>query len=275
MERIILALLLLLPYSVLAQALTFKNDFFAPGGSDRWLTNDVRISYHDWAIGSEMYTPTDKRSAAIPEGDRPWDGYTYAERRFDISHWDTKPLALERRFLTLRVGAIGEASKAKRLQKWMHNDLGFGSDPQGWDTANPSELAVDGEYEHEIRGRLTSWVGIIDSVQSYGVRAGNVRVSTWLDQEIQRGFDYDDWTFRTIAGIRGEGVAYNTFLDGRMFHDDVYTVERQPFVATARAGIEVHRKSWFLRYIYSYMTEEFEGQDGRHLFGTIEVGVNQ
>jgi lipid A 3-O-deacylase len=248
-----------------AQSITFTNDVFAPDGRDRWLSNDVRLSYGKWTLGQEIYTPTNKRSAEIPVGDRPWDGYLYAEysHRFGID---------KSRTLKARAGALGDASRAKRTQKFIHNDLGFGSDPQGWNTQNPSEAALDLIYEHGFYDVVDSMVGLTEVDGSYGVRAGNVRISGWIDQEIKKGFNLGAVYLRLVGGIRGELVAYNTFLDGRVFHDDVYTVERQPFVATAKAGFEIRRRNWFLRYVYSYMTEEFEGQEGRHLFGSVEIG---
>ena len=253
-----------------AQSILFENDFFAVGQRDRFLTNHVVASWEPYSIGSEMYTPETKDNPLVPKGDRPWDGYSYVEYA-DIYPVDKN----EVRIFRYRFGGVGDASGAKHLQRFVHNDLGIGIDPKGWETANPSEITADFVYQHQFRSRFDSWLGAAELLHEYGLRFGNVRVSGWLEQEARRGiFVEDDFAVFVFAGLRGEVKAYDTHLDGRLFRNNHYTIDAVPFVAWAVAGVGVNYGEWFARYGYKYQTEEFRGQDGRHLYGSFSLGLS-
>lgn len=241
----------------------FANDYFAPSGKDRWLTNMMSLEVGKWGIGSEMYTPRDKRRKELPDGDRPWDGYSYLQR---TDKWEVGQG--EYHVLKSRLGTLGEWSGAKEMQTWMHDDLGFGAHPE-WVGQNPAQPAFDVIYSRLNRHYLQSVVGNSRLTQEYGVRLGNVNNSLFLDQELRKHFHKHFYIF---AAIRGEAVAFNTHLDGRMFENDVYTVDKQWFVASGRLGVEVRFDDFFVSYTYRYLTEEFKGQDGRHLYGDVGIG---
>jgi len=279
MKKIIFLLLFLfsLPLHADEFNFVFANDFFAPDGKDRWLTNDIRLEYKtdyaEFALGSEMYTPTDKQTIGAPVGDRPWDGYTYLEIGgamptaflFDRIHLGDG----EKRNIKFRLGALGLASGSEVLQDFIHNELGFGSDPS-WDTINDSTPALEVIYSHDSERPIHSYIGDGLLKSSYGIRAGNVIDEIFLNQEIHRIlFDSIDG----FIGMEGKGVLFNTFLDGRMFANDVYTVDTRHFVASAKFGfIFTIMKHYILTYEYKYITEEFKNQPSRHLYGTITLG---
>jgi hypothetical protein len=245
---------------------SIKNDFVIPGGLDRFLSNAFYIGVGDYSIGNEMYTPTDKRSFEST-GDRPYDGYSYLQYR------KVSPLAFGQELvIKSRLGVVGEASGSEALQKFIHNDLGAGVDPT-WANQNPSEPAVDFLVSKLTREYVQSILGDTKLTQEFGARAGTVNNSLFLDQEIRKGF------FKYVhfyAGLRGDVVFYNTFLDGRMFQSNKYTVEKNWFVASGRAGIELYFPRWndfFINYGYTYITEEFETQKGRHAYGALSFGT--
>jgi len=251
----------------------FNNDWFAPGGKDRWLTNQMRlmIPHDDWryAIGNDIYTPTSKKSTEIPYGDRPWDGYTYLEAA-KVYEIDNDSDTYEERTLAGRAGVLGWGSGSPGLQKWFHNDLGFGSDPQ-WVGVNQSVPAFEFLYTHKTHEELDSFVGRSFLTQSYGFRVGNVVDEIFLDQQVTKQL----WDrIAGYVGVNGKGVAFNTTLDGRMFGHNTYTVDSEPFVASARVGFIYTIGTWNLGYEYQYVTEEFADQDGRHLFGRVLFGYN-
>ena len=262
----LLCILLLLPSLLFAEPFkfSFENDFFAPGGEDKWVSNITTITSGRWTLGTEMYTPRDKRSFNIPVGDRPWDGYTYIERSLgsEISAED-----FQKREWKVRLGATGEASGAGELQKFIHNDLGMGAPPNGWHTANHSEPALEVLYQRSMHADIHTLIGFGESVAYYGFRAGNVITSATIGSELSRGFEH----FYLLTGLEGSLVLYNTFLQGRLFYSDTYTVEKEPFVANAKIGVGTRLGDWKLEYVYKYLTEEFEGQDGRHLYGSVNI----
>lgn len=243
----------------------FSNDYFAPGGEDKWLTNSMKLGIGDFAIGSDMYTPKDKRNKELPKGDRPWDGYTYIEytEKYPIVFGESET------FIT-RFGALGDASEADKMQKWMHNDLGFGADPS-WVGQNPSQPAFELIYSKNSHRYLHSYIGDTKVSQSHGFRIGNVADEIFLDQEVRKHF-FKNWFVH--GGLEGKGIFFNTHLNGRLFESDVYTVDHEWLVASARAGISYNLFGCLITYEYKYQTQEFKGQDGRHLFGSLTFTFN-
>jgi hypothetical protein len=246
-------------------SITFENDVFAIGQKDCYLTNHVVISHSSFSVGQEMYTPIEKDSQSIPIGDRPWDGYTYLQYEQIVPDSND-----DKRIFAYRLGAVGPASGAKHTQRFIHNDLGLGKDPAGWDTANPSEFTGEFIYKHQFNSTFKSWLGSETKLcQEYGFRFGNVRISSWLFQEVKK---QKKW-FYIYGNMGGEVKVYDTFLDGRLFRNNTYTVDKIPFVATLGSGIGFEYDNYFARFGYKYQTEEFSRQAQRHLFGGVTLGV--
>ena len=245
-----------------------ENDFLSYRNLDRFFSNNFVLSSGKYSVGTEMYTPRDKRSAEVPDGDRPWDGYTFGEYRL---RFDKESDSF--REVQFRAGALGDASKAKRLQKYVHNDLGFGTDPRGWDTQNKSEIAGELIYSHNFRSRFASYLGRIEHRQSYGFRAGNVKMLVFMRQSAKRILhENEKFSAYLFAGIGGEVKGFDTHLDGRLFtSNEQYTVESIPFVASTSVGAGVDFNRWSITYSIKYLTDEFEGQDGSHWFGSVGV----
>lgn len=243
--------------------LDFSNDVLWPPHSDRWYSNGVRLYHGDYALGMEMLTPKDKRNPGIPVNDRPWDGYLYGEYTFNLK---------EERTIKLRGGCLGACSYQEQLQKFVHNDLGLGIDPKGWHTMNPSEPTLELLYEHPFIHVFDSWLGVVRAETVYGFRVGNVQDLAFLETEITKGLLRQNYSIYGIAGIRGEARAFNTHLQGRMLHDDTYTVDMIPFVASTWLGFGATYGKWCLEFVYTYVTDETRLQDyERHLYGTVTI----
>lgn len=243
-------------------SLEFSNDVFVPDGKDRFLTNQVRLSAGAFSIGNDMYTPTDK-TVDLPDGDRPWDGYTYLE-------YQTKEELAEDEYrkISYRIGAVGDWSGTDKLQKWIHNDLGLGTDPS-WDSMNEGEPTVDLIYEHKLQSPVHPLFGEGWVTDTYGARVGTVIDEIFLKTQVTKGL----WkTLFMYVGMSGRAVLYNTHLDGRLFQDDVYTVDKEWFVASGWSGIAVKFGDIYLGYKYLYQTREFETQSGRHSYGSLTIG---
>jgi hypothetical protein len=275
MKKLLLLILLL---ATTAQAepykFTFSNDFFAPAGKDRWLTNQMMLEVGAWGLSNEMYTPKDKKSKDLPDGDRPYDGYSFIQytKKWEIAQG-------ERNILKSRLGTLGEWSGSQEIQTWFHDDMGWGVHPE-WVGQNPPAIALDFILSRQNVSYLQSVFGDTSATTEYGARVGNVVDELFLDQELRKHFFKYLYIF---GGIRGQAVLFNTHLDGRLIDEhiikgydtDVYTVDKQPFVASARVGVELYfpESEFFVSYSYKYLTEEFKGQDGRHLYGQIEIGT--
>lgn len=257
--------LLLLTRILLAEPEPFRfqiaNDLFLH--TDHFLTNQVDLKVGKFSLHNDMYSPDDKANPEIPYGDMPWDGYSY----FEIEEVSKIEFGQEQ-VIKYRFGAVGEASGSETLQKFIHNDLSMGIPPT-WAGQNPSEPTVDIVYSKRTREYVKSLIGDSMLESEYGVRAGNVKVSGFLRQKLQKHF-YKYFNFH--AGLQGEAIAYDTHLDGRLFQHDHYTVDKQPFVAEVRVGLEIYAPrldDWSIDWSWIYQTERFEGQDGRHLWNML------
>ena len=112
-------------------------------------------------IGQNMITPGDIEAEIPQEGDLPYAGsltYSLSWQSFNRKKASN---------LQLTVGILGEESLAAQFQKFAHNNLGLGTEPEGWDTQRDAEpilnigyqyawcLANLGEYQNDWAGQLT------------------------------------------------------------------------------------------------------------------------
>lgn len=141
-----------------------ENDSFASKhSSDRWYTNGVKAMWtyqpgstsgdplentpetlrplYKWlkplvggspdklrfgaALGQNIYTPADIRTAAPQPNDRPWAGWLYASAIAQSSQGRTLTT------LELKLGIVGPAALAGPTQKWVH-EIVDAPQPQGW-----------------------------------------------------------------------------------------------------------------------------------------------
>jgi hypothetical protein len=80
-------------------------------------------------------------------------------------------------------------------------------------------------------------------------------------------FDVGAYLF---ARVDGRAVARNIFLDGNTFSNS-HSVDSNVFVADLSAGAALNYKNTKLAYALVYRTEEFKGQDGGQVFGTVSL----
>ncbi len=249
----------------------FLNDFFSPGGRDRFLTNQIVYGLlvgdnQKVGIGNDMYSPDDLENVNPPIGDHPWSGYTYAFYQLKDYIEDTAVLK-EARLYEVRLGVLGPASGTKALQTFIHRDLGLGDTPT-WAGQHPSMPALDIIYSHKTDSLAHSWFGKTVLTQNFGFRAGNVVTEIFLDQKVTKILAEH---FKGFMGIEGHIKAYDTHLEGRLLRSNIYTVNKEPFVAAARAGLAYTWEDFDIGFQYVFQTETFKGQQGNHLYGTFFI----
>lgn len=261
----LIILILLLPALAFGQECSFKwdNDVVKPGGLDHNYTNGNTLKCGKWSVTAEMYTPEDKSSEIVDTGSRPWDGLFYLqyEHKINIKHGEAV-------ILQPRIGMLGRASGMQALQTEVHDHWGWGDHPT-WAGQNASELALSLVASKRNREYLQSIVGDSMVENEYGVEVGNVKDRVFLCQTLQKHFYKYLYPY---TGICGEAIAFNSHLDGRMFHDNTYTVNKNWFVAEAKLGLKLYFPEWGfgIDYAYKYRTEEYDKQVGRHTYGSLE-----
>src|SRR6266850_2126324 len=85
-----------------------------------------RVARWAFALSQIILTPEDISIAAPQPNDTPWAGILGASGTW--SSYDNKRLGA----MQLYLGCMGPCSQAEHVQKFVHEDLGFGETPEGW-----------------------------------------------------------------------------------------------------------------------------------------------
>ena len=300
---------------------TLENDIFAD--SDQDYTNGVRLSYisqkddlqlvgrwardeltpligeADWymiyALGQNMFTPSDIEDPNPPDNERPYAGFLYG------SVGVVADTGSKLHTFALDLGVVGPASLAEPTQKLVH-EIGNFAKPVGWDQQLENEPAFRLIYEHKQRALVdiaaplpffqlqadvlphaTFALGTVDTSAALGltVRLGEeladdygpprVRPAVGGPGLFSDGGDMVSWY--VFAGVEGRAVGRNLFLEGNTFDQrDGVTVHH--FVADAQLGAALRIGSVELAYTHVLRTEEYAAQDGPAEFGSINIRTN-
>jgi len=300
-------------------SLVFENDVFYD--TDRDYTNGVRLSYvtgpgetpawalaaarrlpffpgdatirTSYALGQNMYTPSDITVDDPPPGQRPYAGWLYGSIGL-IAEWGERLERLDQ--LELSLGVVGPPSLAEPVQRFVHRYITHSPDPRGWERQLKTEPAVVLTWQRSWRRFLYDSVSDLrfDVVPHAGAAVGNVfthadagltlRVGNDLPLDygpprIQpslpgAGFFIPPKTLRwyLFAGVEGRAVARNIFLDGNTFAVS-RSVDKEPLVGDLQFGFAVTWRNARLSYTHVVRTPEYEGQDGDKDFGALGLSV--
>lgn len=300
---------------------TLENDLFAGGDQD--YTSGVRISYisqkgdlqrvgrwardeltpligdADWymiyALGQNMFTPSDIEDPNPPSNERPYAGFLYG------SVGVVADTGTDLHTFALDLGVVGPASLAEPVQKYIH-EIGNYAKPVGWDQQLENEPAFRLIYEYKQRAlfdlaaplpffelqadvlpHANFALGTVDTSAALGftLRLGEeladdygpprVRPAVGGPGFFSDGGDLASWYI--FAGVEGRAVGRNLFLEGNTFDQrDGVTVHR--FVADAQFGAAVRIGSVEMAYTHVLRTEEYAAQDGFAEFGSINIRTN-
>lgn len=95
--------------------------------------------------------------------------------------------------------------------------------------------------------------------------------SMQASQDTQPNFWRDNLSLYMFIGATGKAVAYNTFLDGNLWHSS-HSVDKFPFVGELHWGIGCSIYDFTITYTHVLRSKEFHGQDKGQNFGSITVG---
>ncbi len=246
-------------------------------------------------LGHQIYTPSDKDVAALLPDDRPYAGYLYTGIALH-SKTTTKLDTIE-----ITLGIVGPASLAEQVQNTVHDLRGI-DEAQGWDNQLDNEPALGFSWQRKWRTHRANLTDILcyDMLTHTGVTLGNVRTSADAGAEIRLGynipmdfgsdvirpgagisapvsvFSYPDlpvFGLHWFAGVRGEFVLRDIFLDGNTFESS-HSVDKKNLVAEFSTGIAVSYKMVKLTYRHVFRTEQFDNQAKGHVLGSLAVTVS-
>lgn len=228
------------------------------------LDNADSIVRNSHGIGQNMITPGDINAEFPQEGDLPYAGtmtYSLSWQNFNRR---------SARNLQISIGVLGEPSLSEEFQKFVHNDLGRGDDPKGWDTQRDTEpifnigyqyslrLAHLGDYNNGFAGQLTlapsaslgnlftaaeltlalrfGW-NILEGFATYPAPPGR---GFFQASNLPKPPSASPHGIEIILGARGSGLAYSVIYDGSIITGDDRDVDRNNFFCTVGAGIYYH-----------------------------------
>lgn len=215
-------------------------------------------------IGQIMITPGDITNPDPPEGDLPYAGtLTYT------LNWQSFNRQTARNF-QITAGVLGEESYAGDVQRFLHNEWGWGEDPKGWHTQRDTEPIVNLAYQHLWRiakmGTYTNdWAGQIylgptallgnlsTSIElGIGFRIGwNMQegfnsfpapsgVGIFQAAHIPKPATASPHGVELVVGGRAMGLLYSVIYDGSIITGDDRQVERENFVFSGMLGLTYH-----------------------------------
>ncbi|MBI1364723.1 MAG: DUF2219 family protein [Alphaproteobacteria bacterium] len=250
---------------------------------------DARIR-KGFAFGQSIFTPQDlSATAPLPE-QHPYAGWLYGEYMVVVQQDDRIDQ------FTIEAGVIGPSAGGEFVQNHWHTLIG-GETAKGWDNQIGDEPGLVLSYDHQRRALLEfgdAGFGA-DLTPSFGFSIGNIQDNARVGLTMRIGRDLTNdygpprvrpslagagyfspthhfsWYF--FAGAEARAVAYDAFLDGRMFHPGDPSVPSKAFVGDFQGGLVTQIRRVQIAYTYVLRTEEFTGQDGAQQFAAISLSA--
>ena len=250
---------------------------FPAGGTQRW----------GLAFGQKMFTPEDTLARDPDPRDRPYAGWLYGALTLH-SYTDRSVGTLE-----LQLGVVGPAALGEQVQNTTHDLLNIDR-ALGWSAQIRNEPGVNlvlnrqwrmnGAPDAEGRrfGLVPSVAASLGNVHTYAAAGLMLRYGTELDADfgpprvrpVSAGSVFFQPTGRfgwyAFAGVEGRAVAHDVTLDGNSWRDS-RSVEREPLVGDASAGVALVMERARLTATYTVRTREFETQSNFAQFGSLSL----
>lgn len=264
-------------------SLYFENDFVHQ--RDQEYTHGTKLTYarddgFEFSIWQGIYTPHNKKTETVQEGDRPYAGWL----AFGVAkEYEWKSLWHVTEF---SAGVVGPSSFSEETQVEIHRLINS-SLPNGWDDQLDDEPAMTLRHE----SRKAFWLFGNENVSAAVVPQAEVVIGTVMDyagaggdvifghkpnpyarmqiatKDVGRHYSY--WGF---AGVRGRAVAWNMLLDGNMYHDSP-SVDKEVIVGDFQCGLCLSTPWFLVTYTDVTRSKEFETQEKAERFGSMMLTV--
>jgi lipid A 3-O-deacylase len=243
-------------------------------------------------VGQNIYTPQNLLTNALIETDRPYAGWLYTGAIYQRRGAPEPNLAVMENF-EINLGVVGPESMAEEAQKtihrwWFPNDI-----PQGWGNQLKTEPGLALKYARLWRySPSANTARYVDVIPRVGGVLGNVFTFATGGATVRLGYDLPpDFGPQIIdspasvnggltrqapaffayafGSLDGRIVGHNITLDGNSFRGGP-SVDKNTFVADLSWGFALQLFRLIeLSYTRIIRTEEFQGQKGNDVFGSI------
>ena len=247
-----------------------------------------------FGLGQKIFTPEDTQRTDLIVDDQPYAGWLYMSAAF---HNKNKH---ELDTFEIQLGVVGPAALGEETQNFVHDLRGF-KEARGWDNQLKNEPGIILIAEHKdrlLQQNLFSRFGY-DVITYYGGGAGNVHTYANTGLEARIGwnvpidfgstrirpggdtnapadssdprFSYKSaFSLHAFAGVTGNLVLRNIFLDGNTFTDS-HSVDKRWLVGDLEVGVSMIYRRLKLSYTQVLRTREFHQQNDNHEFGSISL----
>jgi len=240
-----------------------------------------------FALGQNIYTPSDTDPFTLSVGDRPYAGWLYGALGIEVQNDKTAE------YFILQVGIIGPASLADRTQRSYHRLIGVAR-PNGWDHQLKNEPGIVIGYQRVWKKQadlgnafavsFNPHAGIaLGNVHTYAAAGLTLRIGRGLDQErgppprISPAFPGSTYfkpsgavVWYLFAGVEGRAVARDIFLDGNTFTAS-HSVDKRHLVADFQLGAVVIVGGLRVSFTHVFRTREFTLQPKAHEFSALNI----
>jgi hypothetical protein len=277
----------------LARLLTLPT-FFGEGPVSS-VTRRIGVSF-----GQNLYTPQDTSQSQPIYNDRPYAAWLYGSfalqsiyKRHNAKTDADDPVRLDT--VQLDLGVVGPAAGGEFVQNNFHALIGVDK-AFGWNNQLHNEptigltlerrwrtghaiLLEDPRLEWDFVPALGAAVGNVDT---YARAGGTVRIGKELRNDFgpsrarpalpgSEGFIGEGFGWYFFAGVSGEAVARNMFLDGNWDGRDIVRVSHRPFVGEGQVGLAFLLRGVRITWTQVLRTPEFFERNRWDQFGSINV----
>ena len=180
----------------------------------------------------------------------------------------------------MRLGLIGQAAGAARMQNGIHAILPGADEVIGWDTQIRNDIAVNYILGIEKRIEASEYIEFIGGATSYlGIPYTKLEPSIMIRiGRLENFFNIlnngpnRQWQAYLVTGAKVSLVAYNATLQGGLFNQyNPYVLENiSHFVASYHFGLGATYRNTQLLLTQTYTTPEFSGADS-HSWGELRL----
>jgi hypothetical protein len=247
--------------------------------------------FRSFAIGTQLYTPSD-----LEQTEPIYDDYSYAAWTY-LESGIHKSTNKELSSLVLKVGMVGTSAKGEAIQKAVHKWTGSQM-PQGWKNQLYDELGINLGYMHKKRyvygdaqaysmvfipavgfdlGNISTQasVGLFSRIgynvlKDFGITTISLGAESNIPAyEAQKMTLYKHWSYSFNIALRASAVAKDIFVEGNSFKQSIVQHQRKNFVAYYGAGFSVRYKAFILDFMQIHNTSRAKDIDGSQSVGTL------
>ncbi|WP_081111022.1 lipid A deacylase LpxR family protein [Bdellovibrio bacteriovorus] len=243
------------------------------------------------SIAQQIFTPDNTDASELIINDRPYAAWLYVALSANLktrSHSHN---------LELDIGLVGPGALGEQAQNGFHEIIDVPT-ANGWDNQLSTEPTLQLNYNQKIRFyELETDAGrTFDFIPSAGLSLGNVLIGAHIGALVRAGVRLPDdfgasslssvdgepllnlkvadksipWRLYGFAGIRGNAVAHNIFLDGNTIHDS-HHVTKYPFNAETEVGYAFQISHWSYSWRFVTVSPEFEEKSEFKSYASISI----